>query len=168
METQVLNIFIADKNASLTEGLRNYLIKRFGTSVQVSTFSDGESALKMVDLRTGMVILDYNQDGINGNEILEEIKKINPKTQVVLLTSNEDVGVAIESFRKGASDYVIKGSKSWQKIGSLVYKIVTYPVRILVKEFGISKYFAIFILTFITVGVVVYFTLNLLAAKNIH
>lgn len=162
METQNLNLFIIDSNTSLTEALGKYLKKRFGRDLQIFTFSSGESALKMVDKNTGIVIVDYNLKGINGNEVLEKIKQINPKTKVILLSSNEEISVAIEAFRNGASDFVHKGAHSWKKVEGIVLHFLTFPLRLLVKEFGISKYFAIFIMTFITVGVVVYFTMNLI------
>jgi DNA-binding NarL/FixJ family response regulator len=159
MSPQGINLFIVDDNVLMVTGLRNFLNSKFGNSIKISTFLNGESAVKKIDANTNIVILDYFLPGENGNDVLVSIKKINPKTEVIMLTSNEDIGIAIDSFRKGATDYVIKGGKSWKKITSLVYNIVTYPVRILVREFGISKYLAIFLLTFVLLGIGVYTTL---------
>jgi DNA-binding NtrC family response regulator len=160
MKTQTLNLFIVDDNPLLLLGLQNYLQNRFGTNLNISTFGNGASALQKVDRDTSIVILDYFLEGENGNEVLKSIKKINPETQVIMLSSNEDMGVAIDSFRNGATDYVIKGEKSWKKINSIVYKIITYPIRIMVDEFGINKYIAMFLLTFIAMGLGVYFSLK--------
>jgi hypothetical protein len=78
-----------------------------------------------------------------------------------MLTSNEDVGIAIESFRKGAGDYVIKGShKAWRTVSKKVYNIIIYPVQIMVKEFGISKYLAIFLIIFVILGITAFLTLK--------
>ncbi len=162
MNTQKLNLFIVDDNQLTVTGLRNYLEMKFGAYLNISTFLSGESVLKKIDNETNIVILDYYLPGENGNAVLASIKKINPKTEVIMLTSNEDVGVAIDSFRMGASDFVIKGDKSWKKISSLVLNVITYPIRLLVKEFGFSKFFAIFILTFIIMGIGVYFALRLM------
>ncbi len=156
MKTQPLNLFIIDDNALMLEGLRAYLDKRFGTELNISTYYSGESALKVLGSDTNIVILDYYLDGENGNDILMAIKKINPQTEVIMLSSNEDIAVAIDSFRKGATDYVIKGEKAWRKLTSLIYGILTYPVRVLIKEFGISKYLAMFFFAFACVGTGVY------------
>lgn len=99
-------------------------------------------------------------NGQNGLEILKSIKEINPKTEVIMFTNNEDISMAVESFRMGATDYVVKGKGALTKIHQLVYHIITEPIRIMVKEFGISKYMAIFVLTFITMGLVVFFVLR--------
>lgn len=160
MNTAGTNLFIVDDNPLMVLGLKNYLEHRFGTSINIFTFGTGKSALEKVDGDTGIVILDYYLDGENGNDVLKSIKKINPNTEVIMLTSNEDIATAIESFRKGATDYVVKGDKAWKKISSLVYGIVTYPIRLLVREFGVSKFLAIFVLTFITMGVAVFFVMR--------
>lgn len=160
MNTQGLNLFIVDDNQLMVTGLRNYLDNRFGTNLNISTFNTGESALKKVDEDTSIVILDYYLGDENGNDVLKSIKKINPKTEVIMLSSNEDIGIAIDSFRSGATDYVIKGEKSWRKIISLIQEIIVYPVRVMVREFGINKYIAIFLLTFMVMGIGVYFSLK--------
>jgi len=148
-------LFIIDDNPLLVADLRIYLEDVFGETLTISIFNTGESALKKIDKETHIVIIDYYLPGENGNEILKSIKEINPKTEVIMLTSNEDIKAAIDAFRNGATDYVIKGAKSEKKIGSLIYSILAYPIRVLTREFGISKYVAIFILTFISVGVCV-------------
>lgn len=160
METQGINLFIVDDNNLHVIALKNFLQNKFGVSVQISTFSNGESCLKKVDNTTHIVILDYFLEGKNGLEILKSIKAINPKTEVIMLSSNEDIALAIESFRTGATDYVIKGQSSWKKVAKLVDKIITEPIRTMVREFGISKFMVIFSLTFITMGIAVYYFLR--------
>src|ERR1041385_2159512 len=150
MKTQTLNLFIVDDNAVMLFGLSSYLQNRFGTNLSISTFTTGHGALEKVDADTNIVILDYFLPGENGNDVLKSIKKINPDTEVIMLSSNEDMGIAIDAFHNGAKDYVLKGEKSWKKITSILYQIISYPVRIMVKEFGINKYIAMFLVTFIT------------------
>lgn len=160
MTTQGLNLFIVDDNSLTLTSLRNYLNIRFGKDLNISTFLSGANALEKVDKNTGVVILDYYLEGENGNDILQSIKKINPKTEVIMFSSNEEMGVAIDSFRKGASDYVVKGDKAWRKISHIVLDIITYPVRILVQEFKVTKFVAIFLLTFVSMAVVACVALN--------
>lgn len=162
METQGLNLFIVDDNKSMVTILKNYLSNRFGAGIKISTFYDGESCLEKINKQTHIVILDYFLNGRNGLEILKSIKEINPKTEVIMLSSNEDIGLAVESFREGATDYVVKGPSSWKKVTKLVNKIITEPIRAMVSEFGISKFLAIFFLTFIAMGAVVYYVLQMI------
>ncbi|MDF2449034.1 MAG: hypothetical protein K0R26_1538 [Bacteroidota bacterium] len=154
-QSQGINLFIVDDNKLVLTDLKFYLQNRFGKELNISTFTTGEGCLEKVNKNTNIVILDYFLGGRNGVEILKEIKQKNPKTEVIMLSSNEDVALAVQAFKNGATEYVIKGQGAVRKISKLIYKIVTEPIRILVKEFGISKFMAIFLLTFTTIGVVV-------------
>jgi DNA-binding NtrC family response regulator len=160
METQTLNLFIVDDNKSMVTVLKQYLVNKFGTNLVISTFNDGESCLENVNQNTHMVILDHFLNGKNGLEVLKLIKEKNPQTEVVMLTSHEDVATAIESFRAGAKDYVVKGPSSWKKITDLIYNVISAPVRIIVREFGVSKFMAIFLLTFVIMAIVVILVLQ--------
>jgi DNA-binding NarL/FixJ family response regulator len=160
METQGINLFIVDDNRLMVTDLKHYLQTRFGVSICVSTFYDGESCLQKVDKDTNIVILDYFLEGKNGLEILKSIKDINPRTEVIMLSSNESIVLAIESFREGAKDYVVKGQGSIRKITRLISHILTEPIRVMVREFGVSKFMATFLLTFITMGITVFTILH--------
>ena len=162
MEKQGINLFIVDDNKLLAIDLKHYLQNRFGADVNISTFNDGDSCIAKIDKTTDVVILDYCMDGKNGLEVLKSIKAINSKTEVIMLSGNEDMAIAIETFRSGAKDYVIKGNGSWKKITKLLQLIITEPIRILVREFGVSKYMAIFLLTFVVMGVVTWSVLHMI------
>lgn len=135
METQGINLFIVDDNRLLAADLKIFLQNRFGSDLIITTFQDGDSCLKNIDCSIHIVILDYFMEGKNGLEILKAIKGINPKTEVIMLSNNEDIAVAIETFRAGARDYVIKGDGAWKKVMKIVDVIITKPIRIIVKGF---------------------------------
>jgi two-component system response regulator AtoC len=156
METLGTNLFIVDDDKVMVVALKNYLQNRFGKSVRISTFNDGESCLGKIDKETNIVILDYFLGGKNGLDILKSIKTINPKTEVIMLSGNEDMALAVETFRAGAKDYVVKGRHSWQRVHQTVNYIITEPIRIMVNEFSISKQLAMFLLAFVTVGIAVF------------
>jgi DNA-binding NtrC family response regulator len=135
MEAQVISLFIVDDDKLLATDLKNYLQNKFGQKLQISIFSDGESCLKKIDKETHIVILDYFLGDENGLDILKAIKIINPKVEVIMLSGNEDMAIAIETFRAGAKDYVKKGVGSWGSITNSVYGIIIKPIRIIVKGF---------------------------------
>ncbi len=161
MVPQTLNLFIVDDDPLASMGLRQHLTNRFGSELNISTFLTGKSALEKISSDVNMVILDVMLPGENGNDILKSIKEISPDTKVIMFSSQFEMEVAIRSFRSGASDYVIKGHKSGKKISSLVLHALTYPLRVMVQEFGINKYVAMFLLTFTAIGAGVFLTLRL-------
>jgi DNA-binding NtrC family response regulator len=162
METNKFQLFIVDDDNIMAQGLEKHISKKFGNIFNVSVFNSGALALKNLNAQTGMVILDYELKGENGNEVLKAIKLKNPKTEVVMLTSNQDIYVAIESFKKEALDYIIKNNQAWKKINSTILAILMYPVNILIREFGVNKYLAIFLLVFLVMGVGVFYIMKMM------
>lgn len=161
MKNHWTNLFIVDDDRLMITTLKKHLQDKFGSSIKISTFYDGDSCIEKVNEETDIVILDYFMEGKNGLETLKSIKEINPKTEVIMLTSNDSMAVAMKSFRMGAKDYVIKGEDPWEKVTKLVNHIVTTSIRIIVREFGISEYMGIFLLTFFSIGVIVLLVLLL-------
>jgi DNA-binding NtrC family response regulator len=156
------NLFIVEDNLATAKELQQFLENKFGNDLIISIFMDGDSVLKSVDKNTRIVILDYDLRGEKANELLKAIKRLNSKTEVIILSSNEDIATAIDSFRKGANHYIIKGEKAPRKIFSLVYRALNYPVRILVERFKVSKILAIFLTYFVFIGIIVYLGMQLL------
>lgn len=166
MKNPKLNIFIVDDNKLLVISLKKYLENRFGFNVNISTFYDGESCLANINESTHIVILDYffdgeNRNAKNGIEILKEIKKHNAKTKVIMLSRNEDVAVAVESYRAGASEFIIKGDNSLDKLISLINRTITEPIRIMVREFGVPKFLTLFLFVFIGMATTIYWVMKL-------
>jgi len=160
METKKINLFIVDDNELLVTALKLYLTEKFENALIISTFHSGRECLSKITETTDVIILDYFlEDGSDGLKILKAIKQINPLTQVIMLSSNQDIELAIDAFRLGAKDYVVKGSGSWQTVRKLVGNIIKSPIRILVKEFGVSKFMAAFLVTFLAMSIVVLFAI---------
>jgi len=160
--TQKLNLFIVDDDQSMVAALKQYLNNKFGSTITISTFYDGKSCLKQIDEQTHIVLLDYFLNDENGLDVLNDIKKINPKTEVIMLSSHEDITTAIESFRKGAKDYIVKGKGSWQKILFRINMIIANPIKAWIREFGIGKFILIFLITFSIMAAVVIWALRVL------
>jgi DNA-binding NtrC family response regulator len=160
MSLHPLHLIIVDDNPQVLAELRTYLDKRFNNGLLIATFSSGSEALAAVNETTSIVILDYHLEHEDGNAVLKAIKAKNPNVQVIMHSSNEEMAVMIDSFRKGASNYIVKGRGARKKLTAHLYQIITYPVRIIVKEFGINKYLALFLITFIAVGAVVVIALQ--------
>lgn len=162
MQTLNQNLFLLEDNPLSSNRIVNFLEKRFSNSLTISTFINGENLLKKVDADTAIAILDYDLKGEKADVLVLEIKKINPKTEIIILSSDDDIGIAIDAFRNGAKSVIIKGEQSKRELFLTVYKILNYPVKILVEQFGINKILAIFIAYFIIIGIVVFIGMNLL------
>jgi len=75
----------------------------------VVTAPDARGALaRIADKRPECVVTDLQMPGMNGLELLEEIRKIDAELPVVFMTAFGSVETAVDAMRKGAFDYVTK------------------------------------------------------------
>jgi response regulator RpfG family c-di-GMP phosphodiesterase len=155
MKTQSLNLFIVDDNLSTVKELKDYLLHRFGEGIRILTFNNSKSCLEKVDENTNIVVLNSHIQGENNADVLKSIKESNPETEVILLSEKNDIASAIDMYRSGARGLVIKGRGLGKKTGDLVVRIFTAPIRIIERELGLSERIAIFIMSFLTIAVIV-------------
>ena len=107
---ELFSILVVDDEEDFVETLVNRLKKRTIDAVGVPS---GEKALELLEKREfDVVILDIKMPGgMDGIETLKEIKKVQPLTEVILLTGHASVESSIEGMRLGAFDYVLKPIK---------------------------------------------------------
>ena len=75
----------------------------------VLTASSGEEALSIFARETPeLVITDIKMPGMNGIEVLREVKNISDETEVIIITGHGDIDSAIEALHYGASDFINK------------------------------------------------------------
>lgn len=77
--------------------------------LQVSTASSGREALQEVSTGSpDVIVLDVRMPGMSGLEALKEIKKIDPRVEVIVLTGHASVDTAFEIMKLGGFDYLFK------------------------------------------------------------
>lgn len=95
------------------------------------SFETGEECMdKFIQIKPEIVILDYYlnsnyPDAADGLQILHKIKNNNFDTNVIMLTSNDQIDIALKSFHHGVFDYVVKSASQFKKINNSISKILT-------------------------------------------
>jgi len=59
-------------------------------------------------LRPERVIVDMRMPGMNGLELIDELARIDPDVEIVVLTGYGSIATAVEAVRRGARDYLTK------------------------------------------------------------
>ena len=59
-------------------------------------------------MRPRIVLLDLVMPSVSGMEILQRIVRVDPGTQVILITAHYSAESAVEAIQKGATDYLTK------------------------------------------------------------
>lgn len=107
--SRALEILVVDDEESIRESLRIYL-NHCGYAVRICC--DGESGLEAFEEQPSPIVLtDLMMPGISGEELLEEVKKRDPLTEVILMTGYGTIDSAVNAIKSGAYDYVIKPFK---------------------------------------------------------
>jgi nitrogen regulation protein NR(I) len=98
-------ILIVDDDKSIRYSLKRMIEGTFS----VRTTQNGEEALEAFREQTpDLVIMDIKMPGRSGIEILKEMKVIDPKSLIILMTAFGTTETAIEAMKYGAFDYILK------------------------------------------------------------
>lgn len=116
-------VFIVDDEPIQNEMLKDFLTERYLYTINV--YENGEAALKDMHLRPEIVVLDYhlsgsNRDAMDGVHVLKAIKETSPETQVIMLSGQDKIEVAIDTMKYGAFDYVVKGESAFSRVENII------------------------------------------------
>lgn len=102
--------------------LYQQVIKNLGYT-NVASFNNGISCIINLDNNPDVVFLDYNLDNLNGFEILKKIKSFDPNIYIIMVSAQEDINTAVNSFKYGVFDYIVKGDNELKKIENVLLRI---------------------------------------------
>ncbi|WP_332879179.1 response regulator transcription factor [Massilia sp. S19_KUP03_FR1] len=107
-EKATIRVFIADDHAIVREGLKQIL----ADSRDIVVGGEAENGLDAIRLfpksRCHVMLLDISMPDKNGIEVLKQIKKEYPDTQVLMLSMHREDQYAIRSLKAGAAGYLTK------------------------------------------------------------
>ena len=99
-------ILVVDDEAPVREVLTEYFSTE-GYAVEAAT-SGVEALIAVRGGRADLVLLDVRMPGLDGVQVLQRIRELTKSVPVIMVTANEDVGLAKETLKLGAFDYVAK------------------------------------------------------------
>ncbi len=104
--SQTPKILIVDDEERFRTTLRKMLAAQ---GLEVADTDSGRKALEMLQLEPyDVALVDIRMPGMDGLETLAQIKKLNPDTEVIILTGHASVDAAMEINRLGGYDYLLK------------------------------------------------------------
>jgi two-component system, NtrC family, response regulator AtoC len=115
-----LKFLLVDDEEDILEVIQDRL-EAYGFTVV--TASTGREALrKLAGEKFDGIFLDVKMPEMGGIEALEEIRKTDKRTPVIIITSSSTQEVAIEAIAKGANDYVLKPFE-WEELKTKIEKV---------------------------------------------
>ena len=121
--SEPISIIVVDDHEVVRKGLRGYLETLPEFSVMGEAAS-GEEAINLVtEFIPDVVLMDLIMPGMDGVEATRRVKKISPRTQVIVLTSyHEDIHI-FPALKAGAVAYVLKDMKM-DKLADVITRVV--------------------------------------------
>jgi len=106
MTIKIASILVVDDQVGMLETFTDILGDK---GYRVTTAEDGYAAIDKVKKGTfDVIFMDIKMPGINGVQAFREIKKINPKTAVIMMTAYSVEGLVKEAIEEGAYTVIYK------------------------------------------------------------
>jgi DNA-binding NarL/FixJ family response regulator len=101
-------VLLADDHTMVAEALRKLLEIDFDV---VGTVCDGRALVAVAPgLKPDVIVIDIGMPLLNGMDAGRELKRLLPRTKMIVLTMSEDGEIASEALRSWASGYLLKKS----------------------------------------------------------
>lgn len=116
-----LKIFIVEDDAWFGGLLQHHL--SLNPDYQVLVYNSAKACLNNMHLKPDVICLDYGLPDMTGDLLLQRIQDINKNIPVIVISAQEDVGVAVNFFKQGARDYLIKNENTKEQLWNAILKI---------------------------------------------
>lgn len=80
---------------------------------KVTAFETGSTALMQfkraeIAARPTLIVSDFRMPGINGFELLKQVKNIDKNIPVIIMTAYSELDITVQSYQEGAFEYLAK------------------------------------------------------------
>jgi len=101
-----LKVIVIDDEPTILRTIAEFLRDQ---GHEVQAFGEGASALAHVEREpVDIVVSDIKMPGIDGFQVLEQVKLLSPQTEIILVTGHGDIDGAVRALRSGAFDFFTK------------------------------------------------------------
>jgi NarL family two-component system response regulator LiaR len=108
MMSEPITVMLVDDHAMVRQGVRAFLLTQPDLSV-IGEASSGEEAVEMAaQFVPDVILMDLIMPNMDGVEATRRIKRVSPRSQVVVLTSYHEDENIFPSLKAGALSYILK------------------------------------------------------------
>ena len=90
---------------------------------EVHLFSTAKACLLKLQEKPDLITVDFSLPDLSGDKLFQKIKEYNPTIPVVVISSQEDISVAVGLLKAGVSDYLVKDDATKDLLWNSVIKI---------------------------------------------
>lgn len=104
-----VRILVADDHEIVREGVRALVGRQAGWEVCGEAATGREAVAQAERLKPDIIVMDIGMPELNGLDATRQIKRVLPKTEVLIFTANETEEIVRNVFKAGARAYLLKG-----------------------------------------------------------
>ncbi len=102
-------ILVVDDDDALRKNLAEVLT---GAGYETSQAASGREAVDLAaDADFDVVLLDLIMPKMSGSDVLVELKRVSPRSKVIMITAFASIENAVDAMKRGAADYLSKPFK---------------------------------------------------------
>lgn len=119
--TNRIDVIIIEDNELLRDSLKEAINKSSDINCNY-IFSSGEAALDFFEkeeLVPDIILLDIGLPGMNGIELIPELRKLSPSSKIIIITVHDDDENVFNAICEGASGYLLKDLSSDKIVASI-------------------------------------------------
>lgn len=114
-------IYIVEDDPWYGEILAYYL--SLNPDYKVTRFENAKDCLAKMHLKPDLVTIDFSLPDMKGDELFKRIKDIQPLVPVIIISSQEEVSIAVNLLKMGVSDYLVKDEATKDILWNTVIRI---------------------------------------------
>lgn len=115
------SIFIVEDDPWYGEILTYHL--GLNPDYKVTRFETAKACLAKMHLNPDLVTIDFSLPDMDGDELYKKIKQVSPDVPVIVISSQEEVAVAVNLFKMGVTDYLIKDETTKDLLWNSIIRI---------------------------------------------
>lgn len=124
-----IKLFLVDDDAIFLKSLEIQFLAQ--GDFEIETYPTGELCLQNLNKKPDIIVLDYHLDGvvknaINGLQTLDKIKNFNSSIPVIMLSSQDQIEIAVKCMHHKAFDYVVKSETAFIRLQKVLTTIFNY------------------------------------------
>ncbi len=106
--TELITVLIVDDHQVVRQGVRTFLEAQPDITVVAEAESGEVAAQLAAEFVPDVVLMDLLMPGMDGITATQQVKRISPRTQVIVLTSHHHSEYIFPAIRAGALSYLLK------------------------------------------------------------
>ena len=114
-------IFIVEDDPWYGEMIKYHL--SHNPDYEVALFNNGQDCLNNLHLKPDVISIDYSLPDINGEQLMEKIRACNSDIDIIVLSGQNDISVALGLLKKGIYEYILKDDNTKEILWNSVQRI---------------------------------------------